>query len=88
LKGAPWRERGARDLGEWGLAVRQVAHWDADRIERVWHWPLRELLLAYLARLRAEAQRRYEFDLALWAALAPHQKRPGAPPRPPRLLRG
>lgn len=80
-------ERGAVDLGEWGLAVRVVADWDPARVRERLVWPLRDLLLAYLAILKREAQQRYDQDLAVWAALAPHQKSPGSPPKPPRILK-
>lgn len=80
-------ERGAVDLGEWGLAVRVVADWDPARIRERLLWPLRDLLLAYLAILKREAQGRYDRDLAVWATLAPHQKSPGSPPKPPRILK-
>jgi hypothetical protein len=80
-------ERGAQDLGEWGLTVRVVADWDPARVGERLLWPLRDLLLAYLAILKREAQQRYDQDLAVWAALAPHQKSPGSPPKPPRILK-
>jgi hypothetical protein len=50
-------------------------------------WPLRDVLLAYLAILKKEAQARYEQDLQIWAALAPHQKTPESPPRLPKILK-
>lgn len=81
-------ERGAQDLGEWGLVVRVVADWDPARIGERLVCPLRDLLLSYLAILKREAQQRYQHDLAVWAMLAPHQKTPGSPPKPPRILRG
>lgn len=87
MKGGRWRERGARDLGEWGLVVRVVADWDPDRMKERFLWPLRELLLAYVAILKSEAQERYQNDLAIWAMLAPHQKNPGSPPKAPKILR-
>jgi len=87
LKGARWIERGAEDLGEWGLIVRVVAEWDPDRAADRFLWPLRELLLAYLAILKEQAQKRYELDLTIWATLAPHQKTPGSPPKVPKILR-
>jgi hypothetical protein len=50
-------------------------------------WPIRELLLAYLSILKREAQDRYEIDLQVWAALAPHQKDPPKPPKVPKILK-
>jgi len=86
LKGTPWKERGARDLGEWGLMVRTVAGWDSDRTDRVLLWPLRDLLLAYVAFTKREALERYELQLLVWASLAPHQKNATRPPKAPRIL--
>jgi hypothetical protein len=80
-------ERGAQDLGEWGLVVRVVADWEPARIRERLLWPLRDLLLAYLSILKREALDRYHHDLEVWAMLAPHQKTPGSPPRPPRILK-
>jgi len=48
---------------------------------------LRDLLLAYIAILKRDALARYEHDMLVWAALAPHQKNASSPPKPPRLLR-
>jgi hypothetical protein len=79
--------RGSRDLGQWDLVVRQVGGWDACRIRQVAAWPLRELLLAYIDILKCQALERYEHDLAVWAQLAPHQKDPPSPPKPPRILK-
>jgi hypothetical protein len=68
--------------------VRVVAEWDPDRVRERLLWPLRELLLAYIAILKRNAEARYEHDVAVWATLAPHQKKPGSPPRLPRILKG
>jgi hypothetical protein len=70
------------------LIVRVVADWDPDRARGRFIWPLRDLLSAYLAILKRQAQDRYEFDLEVWALLAPHQDKPAAPPRLPKILRG
>jgi len=86
LKGTPWKERGARDLGEWGLMVRTVAGWDSDRTDRVLLWPLRDLLLAYVAFTKREALERYEHALLVWALLVPHQKNTSSPPKLPPIL--
>jgi hypothetical protein len=50
-------------------------------------WPLRELLLSYIAILKRDARARYEHDMLMWAVLAPHLKNPSSPPRPPRILK-
>jgi hypothetical protein len=50
-------------------------------------WPLRELMLAYIECMRASALRRYETELLVWSALAPHQRRKTEPPAIPKVLR-
>jgi hypothetical protein len=64
-----------------------VAKWDPAGVRESRLWPLRELLLAYLAILKRDALDRYQHDLEVWAILAPHQKNPGSPPKPPRILK-
>ncbi len=87
MKGGRWQERGAQDLGEWGLVLRVVADWDPERIAARALWPLRELLLAYVAFLKRQALERYENDVQVWATLAPHQDQASKPPRLPKILR-
>jgi hypothetical protein len=67
--------------------IREVARHDAGRIREVFEWSLRDLLLAYLERLRTAARRNYEIELLVWSALAPHQRRKTDPPKLPRILR-
>jgi len=50
-------------------------------------WPLRDLFLAYSARLREAARDNYELDLLVWAILAPYQKRGSRPPDLPAILK-
>jgi len=64
-----------------------MAAWDPERAERLMCWPLRDLLLAYIALLKREAESRYRFDLGMWARLAPHQKSETKPPKAPKILR-
>ncbi len=64
-----------------------MAGWDADALDRLRHWPLRDLLLAWLDKLRQEARQHYALDLQVWAALAPHQEGTPKPPKLPRILR-
>jgi hypothetical protein len=52
------------------------------------NWPLRDLFLASIERMREAARRHYEFELVVWALLAPHQKRPPRAPDVPPILRG
>jgi hypothetical protein len=42
-------------LGEWTPIVREVAAFDHARALAIAHWPLRELLIGYVARLREQA---------------------------------
>lgn len=51
-------------------------------------WPLRDLFLAFIDRMRDQARRNYELELVVWALLAPHQQRPPKPPDVPAVLRG
>lgn len=51
-------------------------------------WPLREMFLAFLARLQERARSNYELELLVWAILAPYQKRAGKPPDVPAVLKG
>jgi len=61
--------------------IREVAGWDHDEIQRVLDWPLRELCLAYLARLKADALRTYETALLVWASRTAF----GGKTKPPEL---
>jgi hypothetical protein len=78
--------RGDYELGEWGHVIRTLADYDPDALERVLHWPIREGLMAYQARLRREAAQRYSEELTIWAILAPHTKKRSKPPQRPRIL--
>lgn len=50
-------------------------------------WPLRDMFLAFLARLQDRARENYELELLVWAILAPHQKRQSKPPDLPAVLK-
>jgi hypothetical protein len=50
-------------------------------------WPVREILLAYIAVLKQQALERYQADLQVWATLAPHQEKASKPPEPPKILK-
>jgi hypothetical protein len=69
------------------LIVRLVAEWDPEKARARFAWPIRDLLSAYVAILRRQAEERYKFDLKVWATLAPHQEKPSAAPRIPKILR-
>ncbi|MGH9685288.1 MAG: hypothetical protein ACRD4S_16960 [Candidatus Acidiferrales bacterium] len=51
-------------------------------------WPLRDLFLAFIDRMKEAARRNYETELLVWAILAPHQKSRTKPPDLPKILRG
>ncbi len=65
-----------------------MADWNPVHAREVVRWPLREALLAYLARLRKEAMENYRTELLVWAILAPYAKRKTDPPRAPDILKG
>lgn len=51
------------------------------------NWPLRDLFLQYVDRLREAARGNYEMELLVWAILAPYQKQSTRPPVVPSILR-
>jgi hypothetical protein len=65
-----------------------MAGFDPGRYAEVMDWPLRDLFLGFIERLRDQARRNYEVEMLIWATLAPHQKRQQKPPDVPALLRG
>jgi hypothetical protein len=67
--------------------VRDVAAQDPARAEEVMDWPLRDLFLAFIERLRQAAVERYRAELLVWAMLAPYQKRSQKPPQIPSILK-
>jgi hypothetical protein len=67
--------------------IRELAGFDPARFDAVMEWPLREMFLAYIDRLKDEALKRYQFDVSVWAALAPHKKKQTQPPDVPAILR-
>ena len=85
-RSAPYRERGFTEYGDWGLVAREVAGWDHDEVQRILDWPLREVLLKYIAHLTAEAMRGYQTAMIVWAtrtSMGGKQK----PPELPSILR-
>jgi hypothetical protein len=64
-----------------------MAGHDPAQFDRLMDWPLRDLFLAYIARLREAARDSYEVDLLVWAILAPHQKRVPRAPDLPAILK-
>lgn len=67
--------------------MRDVAAQDPARAEEVMDWPLRDLFLAFIERLRQAAVERYRAELLVWAMLAPYQKRSQKPPQIPSILK-
>lgn len=76
-------ERGSADFGDWAVLIRELSGHDYDKAQLVLCWPIREALLAYVDRLRQQALDSYRHELLVWALLAPHQKKPPEPPKPP-----
>lgn len=66
-----------------------MADWNYDQARRVARWPLRELLLAFLERIRDRAMEAYRWDVLTWAVLEPHRKEEsrGKPPKVPDILK-
>jgi hypothetical protein len=56
-------------------------------MHEVARWPLREALLAYVARMKEEAIVSHRHETLVWAFLAPYQKKSSKPPPVPRILR-
>ena len=86
-RSSPYRERGWTEYGDWSLIVREVAGWDHNEVQRVLDWPLREVLLCYVARLKDEALRGYQTAMIVWAsrtAMGGKTKQPELP----AILRG
>jgi hypothetical protein len=52
-------------------------------------WPLREMFLNFVARIKRRARDTYEFDYLIWAVLAPYQKKDSKskPPKIPLILK-
>lgn len=50
-------------------------------------WPLRELLLAYVEIMKAEALETYRHAQLVYWVQVPNVKKPGKPPTVPRILR-
>lgn len=73
------------NLGRYERLVREVARYDVDAAERIASWPVREVLIAHLARQQEAAIEAYREGAALWAALAPHMKKAPAAPRSPKI---
>jgi hypothetical protein len=50
-------------------------------------WPLRDLFLAFVERLREAAVEQHRAAMLLWAVLAPHLKERSKPPALPAILK-
>lgn len=69
--------------------MREVAGWDFDKARRVARWPLREVLLANLERMKDRALEAFRWEAMQYAVAAPwSRKDSGAkPPQVPEILR-
>jgi hypothetical protein len=68
--------------------IREVANFDPARVEVVLDWPLRDVMLAFVAILKERERAKYYVDLLLWAIVAPYVKHKGKPPQLPKILKG
>jgi hypothetical protein len=68
--------------------IREVAEFKPDRYETVFHWPMREALIAYRVKMVAAARDSYRHELLIWSSIAPHSTKKVDPPRPPKILSG
>ncbi len=73
------------------MLIRELADYDYDRAVRILDWPIREGMLAYVAKLRRVALEQWRWSRMEWAALK--LVKPGKtgklvdPPKMPRILR-
>jgi hypothetical protein len=67
--------------------VRTLCGYDIDRYTVARRWPLREALISMEFRAREQALAQYRWEMAIWAALAPHSKN-SKQPKPPEVLIG
>lgn len=67
--------------------MRAVAGQDYRRAQDILRWPLRELLIAYVALLRERAERVYMFEVIEWSLLQPHSKKKLPQPKKDRILK-
>ena len=66
--------------------MRAISNHDHDRAQAVLGWPVRELLLAYVNRLRAAALDGYRHAILVWAIKCGYAAKPPRPPKVPRIL--
>lgn len=76
------------NFGEWDDFVRQVAAHDYARLAIVAGWPLREVLLAYLAHERTQAMQQYLHAQLLYQIRNSYSRqKQDRPPVLPKILR-
>ncbi len=63
-----------------------VSDYDVDAWPRIVHWPLREVLEAYQAKLRLSALQDWRFRVLVWAVQTQFAKSRSQPPAPPAIL--
>jgi hypothetical protein len=66
--------------------VREVCSYDPVRAVGVLRWPLRELMLAYVHRVKQSALADYRHETLVWASIAPHSTKKIEPPKRPHIL--
>jgi hypothetical protein len=59
-----------------------VAGWDHDKVQRVLDWPIREMLLAFVAELKSQALAAYQSALLIWATRSAFNGKLKKPPLP------
>jgi len=67
--------------------VRELADYRVEGFAAILHWPMREALIAYRAKMMQSAREAYRHELAVWASIAPHSGKKSDPPQPPAILR-
>jgi len=69
--------------------VREVAGWDFGKAREVARWPLREVLLAFLERMKDRALEGYRHECLMWGVLEPHRAKEHKqkPPAVPDILK-
>jgi hypothetical protein len=65
--------------------VRELADHQIDRYQQVMQWPLAEVLAAYEARLKRDAQQAYIVEYIAWNIRAQAGSKEKAPKLPPIL---
>lgn len=85
----PVETRGARQYGQWDDALRVLAGYNPDILQKQLRWHLRDFLLAYEHQVKQAALLEYRHQTSVYAAVAPYAKKGTLkPPKVPRVLKG